>query len=118
MQPQNAFLYNGVSYQKPGGPGAFNERITVYRYHVADPVVFQKSLRVSIEHGHANDRCDDYSSTAYWYQTLPGRPFSPLPPVADRLPRVDATVYPVDLPVPVTDRARSGSPIDPTKLPQ
>jgi hypothetical protein len=115
MQPQNAFLYNGVSYHK-GVVHSFNERITVYRYHVADPVVFQKNLRVSIEHGHANDRCDDYASTAYWYQTLPSRPFPPFPAVADRLPREDATVYPVDLPVPVTDRPRSGSPIRPEKF--
>jgi D-arabinan exo alpha-(1,3)/(1,5)-arabinofuranosidase (non-reducing end) len=115
MQPHNAFLYNGVSYHRPGSAHGFNERITVYRYHIADPVIFQTSLRVSIEHGHANDRSDDYSSTAYWYQTLPTRPFSPFPPVADRLPRQDATVYPVDLPVPVTDRPRSGSPIDPKK---
>ncbi len=115
MQPQNAFLYNGVSYHKSGGPRAFNERITVYRYHIADPVIFQQGLRLSIEHGHANDRSDDYSSTAYWYQTLPGRPFPPLLPVGERLPRADAAVYPVDLPVPVTDRPRSGSPIDPKK---
>ena len=25
------------------------------------------------------DRADDYCSTAYWYQTLPTRPFPPLP---------------------------------------
>ena len=35
--------------------------------------------------------------------------------VSDRLPRTDATVYPVDLPIPVKDRPRSGSPIDPVK---
>jgi hypothetical protein len=115
MQPQNAFIWNGVSYHKPGGPHAFNERITVCWYHIADPVIFHQSLRVSFEHGHANDRCDDYSSTAYWYQTLPGPAFPPLQAVADRLPRADATVYPVDLPTPVTDRRRSGSPIDPSK---
>jgi len=115
MQPQNAFIYNGVSYQKPGSTHGFNERITVYRYHIPDPVIFHQSLRVSIEHGHANDRCDDYSSTAYWYQTLPGPAFPPFPAVSDRLPRADATVYPVDLPIPVKDRPRSGSPIDPAK---
>lgn len=112
MQPQNAYIYNGVSYHKPG-PQAFNERVTVYRYHIADPVVFRKSIRVSIEHGHANDRCDDYSSTAYWYQTLPSKPFPPFPKVEERLPRPDAVIQPVNLPIPVTERHRSGSPIDP-----
>lgn len=112
MQVQNAFLYNGVAYQS-GAPHSFNERTTVYRYHVNEPVLFMKSIRVSIEHGHANDRCDDYSSVAYWYQTLPSRPFPSLPSVADRLPRPDVKVQPVNLPIPVTDRRRSGSPIDP-----
>jgi len=59
---------------------------TVYRLHVPDPVVFQQSIRVSIEHGHANHRSDDYSSTAYWYQTLPHKPFEPMLPVKQRLP--------------------------------
>lgn len=59
---------------------------TVYRWHAVDPIAFRKSIRVSIEHGHANCRSDDYSSTAYWYQTEPKPVFAPLPPVEDRLP--------------------------------
>jgi D-arabinan exo alpha-(1,3)/(1,5)-arabinofuranosidase (non-reducing end) len=106
-QPKNAFPYNGVSYDN-GLHNAYNERITVYRYHVADPILFQQSLRVSIEHGHANDRSDDYSSVAYWYQTLPSRPFPPLLPVEARLPRPDVTVQPVDLPL-RPERRVSGS---------
>jgi len=113
-QPHNAFPYYGVSYHK-GPHNGFNERITVYRYHICDPIIFHKSIRVSIEHGHANDRSDDYSSVAYWYQTLPSKPFPPFPKVEDRLPRPDVTLYPVDLPIPVTDRGRSGSPINPMK---
>ena len=113
-QPHNAFLYNGVSYCS-GAHRGFNKRITMYRFHIPDPIIFHKSIRVSIEHGHANDRCDDYSSVAYWYQDLPHKPFPPFPKVEDRLPRSDATVYPVDLPIPPKRRA-SGSPIDPTLL--
>jgi hypothetical protein len=112
MQPGNAYLYNGVSYHS-GAREGYNERITVYRFHICDPVIFHKSIRVSIEHGHANDRCDDYSSVAYWYQTLPTKPFPPFPSVEERLPRPDVKVQPVNLPIPVTDRPRSGSPIDP-----
>lgn len=111
-QPQNAFLYNGVSYHR-GNHNDYNERITVYRYHVCDPVIFHKSLRVSIEHGHANDRADDYSSVAYWYQTLPHAPFPPLPPVTARLPRADVRIQPVDLPL-RPDRPVSGSGFDPS----
>jgi hypothetical protein len=110
-QPHNAFLHSGVSYHN-GIHNNYNERITVYRYHVADPIIFHESIRVSIEHGHANDRSDDYSSVAYWYQTLPHRPFPPLLPVAERLPRPDVTMQPVDLPVRPTRRI-SGTRFDP-----
>jgi hypothetical protein len=61
-------------------------KATVYRFHVPDPIPFQKSIRVTIEHGHANDRSDDYSSTAYWYQAEPHKTFPALPSVAARLP--------------------------------
>jgi hypothetical protein len=60
---------------------------SLYRYHVRDPVHFEKSIRVTIEHGHANKLSNDYSSTAYWYQLEPHAPFPVLPPVAGRLPR-------------------------------
>lgn len=43
----------------------------------------------SIEHGHANKLSNDYSSTAYWYQTEPHKPFEPLPGVESRLARED-----------------------------
>ena len=43
-------------------------------------------MKFSIEHGHANDRGDDYSSVAYWYQTEPHKKFPPLIDVKDRLP--------------------------------
>ena len=56
-------------------------------YHFLDPVHFRKSIQVTIEHGHANRRSDDYSSTAYWYQEEPHKTLRPMPPVEERLPR-------------------------------
>jgi hypothetical protein len=78
--------YHGITM-----PGARNwaGKIALYRFHIEDPVRFQRSIKVTIEHGHANRRSDDYSSTAYWYQSEPHAPFPPLPAVADRLPRTD-----------------------------
>jgi hypothetical protein len=61
-------------------------KATVYRFHVPDPVPFEKSVEVTIEHGHANDRRDYLSSVAYWYQAEPHRAFPSLPPAAERLP--------------------------------
>src|ERR1700676_1844705 len=56
-----------------------------YRFHLADPVHFAKRISVTMEHGHANHLADDWSSTAYWYQTLPS-PIKSISPVGDRLP--------------------------------
>jgi len=61
-------------------------KATVYRFHIPDPIPFKKSIRVTIEHGHANDRSDDYSSTAYWYQAEPHKAFPAFPSVEARLP--------------------------------
>jgi hypothetical protein len=61
-------------------------KATVYRHHIPDPIPFRRSIRVAIEHGHANDRADFYSSTAYWYQSEPHGAYPPLPSVEDRLP--------------------------------
>jgi hypothetical protein len=60
---------------------------SMYRFHIEDPVRFSTSIRVTIEHGHANDQGNDYSSVAYWYQLEPHTPTADLPPVAERLPR-------------------------------
>jgi len=63
-------------------------KVCVYRLHLADPIPFTRNIRVSIEHGHANNRSDDYASVAYWYQDEPHKPFSPMPPMKSRLPNL------------------------------
>lgn len=75
--------YQGIPL--PGGPN-WSGQISLYRLHLEDPVLFERNIRVTIEHGHDNRRSDDYSSTAYWYQTEPHAPFSALLPVGERLP--------------------------------
>jgi Protein of unknown function (DUF2961) len=66
-------------------------RSSVYRFHLDSPIPFTKSLRATIEHGHANHRSDNFYSVAYWYQLEPHAAFPPLPAVEQRLPRI----YPV-----------------------
>jgi len=75
-----------------GGKDNWKGKITYYRYPVQDPVIFGKSIRVTIEHGHANHRSDDWSSTAYWYQAEPHQPFGKLAAVKDRLPIEDESL--------------------------
>jgi D-arabinan exo alpha-(1,3)/(1,5)-arabinofuranosidase (non-reducing end) len=60
-------------------------RHAVYRFHATDPIPFRSSLRYACEHGHGNDRSDNWSSVAFWYQTEPHLPFPPLPPAEERL---------------------------------
>ena len=63
-------------------------RSSVYRFHLDSPIPFTKSLRATIEHGHANHRSDNFFSVAYWYQNEPHAAFPPLPPVERRIPRI------------------------------
>jgi hypothetical protein len=54
---------------------------------MAAPVSFSRSLRIQVAHGFYNDLACDYSSTAYWYQSEPHRPFSEMPPTTARRPQ-------------------------------
>jgi hypothetical protein len=64
----------------------FSGKVSMYRFYVNDPVRFKKSIRMTIEHGHANNVSNDYSSTAFWYQGDPHKQFPPLPAAAERRP--------------------------------
>lgn len=84
-----------VSYDLYGAPVVGQEvaggRTSVYRFHLDSPIPFTKSLRATIEHGHANHRSDNYFSVAYWYQSEPHAAFPALPVLEQRIPRI----YPV-----------------------
>jgi hypothetical protein len=89
-------LFYGVPVFENYQPGG---KITAYRWHINDPVSFQKSLRVEIEHkGAAFDekgavrsgyepRVEDFASVAYWYQLEPHKTFPAIPAAKDRLYR-------------------------------
>jgi hypothetical protein len=68
------------------GPEKKGAKWSVYRFHLDSPIPFTKSLRATIEHGHGNDRADNFYSVAYWYQIEPHAPFPALPAVDARLP--------------------------------
>ncbi len=63
-------------------------RFSHYRFHLDAPVRFRKSIRCSIEDGHANLRSDNLYSVAYWYQGEPHADMPPLPPVEERIPKI------------------------------
>jgi hypothetical protein len=64
-----------------------------YRWHVLDPVVFSKSLKVALEHkgnrpedieGFYLERPDFLNSVTFWYQCGEPKPFGELPPYPQR----------------------------------
>jgi hypothetical protein len=87
------FDYAGYGNPRNGGDDRGAEW-TVYRFHTESPVVFNKSIRMTIEHGHANHRSDNYYTVAYWYQAEPHSPFPVLPSVNERIPRMVNTEGP------------------------
>jgi len=70
---------------RPDGTYKSQQRFSMYRWHVMDPVRFQRGLKVSIQAlgwrdgGRYLPLQDDISSVAYWYQALPSAPFPSLP---------------------------------------
>lgn len=82
-----AHLYTGEPWAELDDHHSWG-KVCVYRYHIVDPIPFSKNIRVSIEHGHANNRSDDWSSVAYWYQIEPHKEFAPMLPAKYRLPNI------------------------------
>jgi hypothetical protein len=84
--PNALFQHPYYGYARVNSGTGWLGRTHVYRFHVADPVYFDRSLRVTIEHGHDNNLTLDLSSVAYWYQAEPHKPFPPFPSRASRKP--------------------------------
>ena len=73
--------YFGVPYFDQWG--IVGGHTSAYRWHIADPIVFEKGIKVTFEHWgwispdenpeqrsmSWNEREDDYASVAFWYQT-------------------------------------------------
>jgi hypothetical protein len=84
--------YVGCTLARKGADGP--PRWSLYRWHIPDPIHFQKDLRVTIQAlgwgGYDNKfRAleEDIASVAYWYQREPHAAFPALPGIAERWPR-------------------------------
>ncbi len=70
---------------RPDGEYRANTRFGLYRWHIMDPVRFEKDLKVTIQAlgwrsgGRYLPLQDDISSVAFWYQTEPHASFPKLP---------------------------------------
>lgn len=69
----------------PDGLWNSQQRFGLYRWHIMDPVRFEKDLKVTMQAlgwragGRYLPLQDDISSVAFWYQTEPHAPFPKLP---------------------------------------
>jgi hypothetical protein len=83
--------YSGLA-QVIQGDGHYNgsQRFGLYRWHITDPIRFEKDLKVTIQTlgwnnwnnpgpSHFLPLQDDIASTVFWYQTEPHMPFPLLP---------------------------------------
>jgi hypothetical protein len=87
-------LFTGCTIFEPRGIDA---RVTAYRWHIPDPVIFKKSLKFEIERrgfamnsmGQVIDsfkpRPDYWSSVSYWYLDRIAEPWCSFPPYKDRV---------------------------------
>lgn len=78
--------YSGLC-QVIKGDGHYDvsQRFGLYRWHITDPVRFDKDLKVTIQDlgwrsgGRYLPLQDDIATTVFWYQTEPHNTFPPLP---------------------------------------
>jgi hypothetical protein len=59
-------------------------RSSVYRFHVEDPVPFDRSIEIKVDHGVDNQRADRLSAVTYWYQDTPQVPFEKMAAARER----------------------------------
>jgi Protein of unknown function (DUF2961) len=73
---------------RPDGVYRSQQRFGLYRWHIVDPIRFERDIRVTIQAmGWRTEKLerrylplqDDIASVAFWYQTLPSVEFPPLP---------------------------------------
>lgn len=78
--------YTGLAQVLKGdGHYTIAQRFGLYRWHIKDPIRFDKNLKVTIQAlgwrdgGRYLPLQDDIATTVFWYQTEPHNPFPPLP---------------------------------------
>ena len=74
---QTPFLYNGCSLDQ-------NRFISMYRWHLPDPIAWREECRITIQQIEWGDEGmaetqDDWSTATFWYEPVPSAPLPPLP---------------------------------------
>ena len=85
--PKTLYTHPYFGYARVNDDIGWMGRTHVYRFHISDPIYFSKSLRATIEHGHADNLTLDLASVAYWYQAPPLSKLAPIPDKEARRPK-------------------------------
>ena len=79
--PKSVYLHPFYGYPRVASvETGWLYRTHIYRFHITDPIYFSKSLKATIEHGHANCLTLDLASVAYWYASVA----QGVPPIPDK----------------------------------
>jgi len=75
---QTPYLYNGCNLNE-------NNFVSMYRWHLPDPIWWQRECRITIQQiawkkGLAETQ-DDWSSATFWYESVPSAPLPAMPDV-------------------------------------
>ena len=107
-------LFHGLTLLDQG-----TGRVTAYRHHIPDAIPFNKSIQVSLEHGHGNKEVIDLSTTSFWYQSEPHNAFPQIKSPGQRMPlrrplpstAIKPTEIQIkgDLPIKIEDRSQFGT---------
>lgn len=98
LQP-SAFRYHGCNWRE-ADDDSDTGRVSMYRWHLPDPVVWKTDVRVAIQQiglapgptpqgmddykARLAERADDWSTATFWYEPVPSAPLPPMPDVAAR----------------------------------
>lgn len=78
---QTPFFYNGCSLDQ-------NNYVSMYRWHLPDPVAWQEEARITIQQiayqGGLQETSDDWCCATFWYEPTPSVPLPELPGVEAR----------------------------------
>jgi hypothetical protein len=78
---QTPYLYNGCNLNE-------NSFVSMYRWHLPDPIYWQKEARITIQQiawkGGLAETQDDWSTATFWYEPVPSAALPAMPDVEAR----------------------------------
>ncbi len=85
---QTPFLYNGCSLNEKNKLMKNQTFVSMYRWHLPDPVAWQTQARITIQQIAWKDGLretqDDWSAATFWYEPTPSAPLPAMPDVTAR----------------------------------